>query len=202
MLVLREQVTIERWLLVLISFAGVLLVVRPGFRDLELGHLTALGCAFAAAASTTAMRFISGSEKRTSLFVLPTLYTLIANGVMLLAGFVTPSPGDWLLLALAGFLGGTGYLLLIAAVTKARASRVAPMQYSQIVWALVLGALFFAEFPDAVGLIGLGVVVASGLAGIVADGARARISGRWAAYRARRLTTPDDASRISGPPDA
>jgi drug/metabolite transporter (DMT)-like permease len=201
-LVLREQVGIERWLLVFISFAGVLLVVRPGFRELELGHLTALGCAMTAAISTTAIRFVSGSERRTSLFVIPTLYTLIANGALLFTGFIVPSWNDWLLIVLAGLLGGVGYLLQIAAVTHAPASRVAPMQYSQIVWALLLGAIFFSEFPDTLGLVGLGVVVAAGLANIFFDGARARIAGRWAEYRARRTTTPDDASRISGPPEA
>jgi drug/metabolite transporter (DMT)-like permease len=200
--VLHEKVTLERWVLVLVSFLGVLLVVRPGFRELELGHLTALGCALCAAVATTCTRFISGSERRISLFLLPTLYTLLFNGAMLVTGFTLPSLADWAFLVLAGLLGGLGYILQIAAVTNAPASRVAPMQYSQIVWALILGALFFEEVPDALGLVGLGVIVASGLANIFADGARARISGRWAAYRARRDTTPDDASRITGPPEA
>jgi drug/metabolite transporter (DMT)-like permease len=199
--VLREQVGLDRWVLVLVSFLGVLLVVRPGFRELELGHLTALGCALCAAVATTAMRLISGEERRVSLFVVPSLYILVANGALLVTGFVVPSPADWFWLVVAGALGGAGYLLQIAAVTNAPANRVAPMQYSQIVWALILGALFFQEFPDSLGLVGLGVVVASGLATIFADGARARISGRWAAYRARRKTTPDDASRIAGPPE-
>jgi len=139
--VLREKVTIERWILVLVSFAGVLLVVKPGFRELELGHLTAIGCALASAVATTCTRFISGSERRTSLFLLPTLYTLLFNGAMLLAGFSLPSATDWLFLVLAGLLGGLGYVLQIAAITHAPASRVAPIQYSQIVWALILGAL-------------------------------------------------------------
>jgi drug/metabolite transporter (DMT)-like permease len=192
-LVLREHVTLDRWVLVILSFLGVLLVVRPGFRELQLGHLTALGCALCSAAATTATRFISGSERRTSLFLLPTLYTLLFNGIMLLAGFTLPNATDWLLLILAGLLGGFGYLMQIAAVTIAPANRVAPMQYSQIVWALILGALFFGEFPDSLGLVGLAVVVAAGIATIFSDGARARIAGRWAEYTARRVNpSPDD----------
>jgi drug/metabolite transporter (DMT)-like permease len=200
---LHEKVTLERWALVLISFAGVLLVVRPGFRDLELGHPTALGCAVAAALTTTAMRFISGSEKRTSLFLLPSLATLVVNGVMVAGttGLETPGLAELGLLIVGGILGGAGYLLQIAAVTYAPASRVAPMQYSQVVWALILGVLFFAELPDVLGLVGLAVVVVAGIATVLSDGARARIAGRWAQYRARKLTTPDDASRISGPPE-
>lgn len=202
-LVLQEQVAIERWILVLVSFVGVLLVVQPGFRQLELGHFTALGCALCAATATTILRFISGAERRTTLFLLPTLYTLLFNVALVpFFGFHMPSWGAVALLVGAGVLGGIGYLLQISAITVAPASRIAPMQYSQIVWALILGALFFAEFPDGVALAGLGVVVVAGIATIFADGARARIAGRWTEYRARRLTTPDDASRISGPPEA
>jgi drug/metabolite transporter (DMT)-like permease len=192
--ILRERVSIDRWTLVLVSFAGVLLVVRPGFRELQLGHLTALGCAISAAISVTAMRLISGEERKVTLFALPGLVTLVANIVgILVVGFVWPS---WLLLGgllICGILGGIGYLLQIAAVSLSPASRVAPMQYSQIVWALFYGAIFFAEVPDALSLAGLGIVVAAGLGNIFADGARARLAGRWAEYRARRdVPSPDD----------
>lgn len=202
-LFLNEKVSVGRWVLILISFAGVLVVVRPGFRELQLGHLTAVGCAITAAILTTAMRFISGSERQTSLFLLPSIATLFVNAVMLAGtGFAMPNTNQLLLLVFGGVLGGVGYLLQIAAITHAPASRVAPTQYSQIVWALVLSAVFFSEFPDAMGLAGLAVVVVAGIATITSDGARARIAGRWTQYRARKLTTPDDASRISGPPES
>jgi len=192
--VLGEKVSFDRWALVIVSFLGVLLVVRPGFRELELGHLTALGCAISAAISVTTMRLVSGEERRVSLFALPSLFILVANAIgIAIAGFAIPG---WMLLGallVCGVLGGIGYLLQIAAVSLAPASRIAPMQYSQIVWALILGAIFFAEVPDALGLAGLGVVVASGLANVLSDGARARLAGRWAEYRARRVNpSPDD----------
>lgn len=196
--ILGERVTLDRWALVIISFLGVLLVVRPGFRELELGHLTAFGCAISAAISVTAMRLVSGEERKVSLFALPGLFTLAANVVgLMIFGFVWPS---WMLLGallICGILGGIGYLLQIAALSLAPASRVAPMQYSQVVWALLFGALFFAEVPDALGLAGLGVVVAAGLANVFSDGARARIAGRWAEYRGHRERT--DPTGLKGP---
>lgn len=198
--ILGERVALDRWALVIISFLGVLLVVRPGFRELELGHLTALGCAVSAAISVTAMRLISGEERKVSLFALPGLFTLAANAIgLVIFGFVWPG---WMLLGallICGILGGIGYLLQIAAVSLAPASRVAPMQYSQVVWALLFGALFFAEVPDALGLAGLGVVVAAGLANVFSDGARARIAGRWAEYRARRDNPSPDTFKGPGP---
>lgn len=192
--VLKEQVSLSRWVLVVVSFLGVLLVVRPGFREIELGHLTAFVCALAAAVSLTTIRLISGAERRVTLFALPGLLTLIANVVgMVLIGAVWPS---WALLGgllMAGILGGIGYMLQLKGVALAPASRVAPMQYSQIIWALLFGALFFSEVPDAVSLAGLGIVVSAGLANVFADGARARIAGRFAEYRARKVNpSPDD----------
>ncbi len=192
--VLREAVSLDRWALVILSFIGVVIVVRPGFRELELGHLTAFLCAVSAAISVTAMRMVSGEERRVTLFALPGLFTLIANAVFLvLLGAQWPSWGLLAGLLVCGVLGGVGYLLQIAAVAAAPASHVAPMQYSQIVWALLFGALFFSEAPDAIGIVGLVVVVVAGIGNIFADGARARLAGRWAEYRARRdYPSPDD----------
>lgn len=200
--VLKEEVGLERWFLVLVSFAGVLLVVRPGFRELELGHLTAVLCALAAAVATTTTRLISGRERRVSLFVLPTLYTLAFNGVMaVIVGFEMPNLGEWGIMLVCGLLGGCGYLLQLAAVANSPASRVAPIQYSQIVWALILGALFFAEVPDTLALAGLAVVVVAGVATVFVDGARTRIAGRFAEYRARKRGAAPEPVPIPGPPE-
>jgi drug/metabolite transporter (DMT)-like permease len=190
-IVLREEVSLERWGLMLLSFAAVLLVVRPGFRELELGHLTALGCALCAALATTLTRMISGTERRLSLFLAPGLYTLVFNVVMLtILGYKAPDLSDLLMLLAAGLLGGFGYLFQITALAYAPANRVAPMQYTQMVWALILGAVFFAEVPDALALIGLAILIIAGIANVLADGARARIASRWAEYRARREGNP------------
>ena len=192
--VLKEEVSLSRWVLVVVSFLGVLLVVRPGFRELQLGHLTALICAIAAAISLTLIRLISGAERRVTLFALPGLLTLAVNLIgLFVIGTKVPSLTLFGLLLVAGVLGGIGYMLQLKGVALAPASRVAPMQYSQIIWALLYGALFFSEFPDAISLIGLAIVIGSGVAGIFADGARARIAGRWAEYTARRVNpSPDD----------
>jgi drug/metabolite transporter (DMT)-like permease len=190
-IVLREEVSLERWALMLLSFAAVVLVVRPGFRELELGHLTALGCAICAALATTLTRMISGTERRLSLFLAPGLYTLVFNVVMLaILGYTVPNLIDLVTLLAAGLFGGVGYLFQITALAYAPANRVAPMQYSQMVWALILGAVFFAELPDTAALVGISVLIVAGIANVVADGARARLASRWAAYRARRESNP------------
>jgi drug/metabolite transporter (DMT)-like permease len=197
--VLKEQVGIDRWVLVLVSFAGVLLVVRPGFRELELGHLTALICACSAAFAATITRLVSSEERRISLFMLPTLYILGFNVVMMAFGFAWPTLIELGVLLCCGVLGGIGYLFYIAALANAEASQVAPMQYTQIVWALIMGALFFNEIPDTIALAGLAVIVVAGIAGILIDGNRTRIAGRFAAYRMRKSGANPEPPPLPGP---
>lgn len=108
--VLREHVPVSRWVLVGVSFVGVLLVVRPGFRELQLGHLAALGFALTAAGALVITRMVAAEERRMSLFALPLLYTAGFNGLMLLGGFVMPDPITLLVLVACGLTGGAGYL--------------------------------------------------------------------------------------------
>jgi len=198
-LVLRERVDLMRWAMLALGFAGVMLVVRPGFRELELGHLAALCCAFFGATTTTVLRVIAPTEKRVSLIALPALYLIVVNAILMMPTFVMPSLEQFALLAASGSLVGLGHILLIAATRNAPASQVAPIQYVQIVWAIGLGAFFFYEYPDLWIYIGLAVVVLSGLVNVFIDGARARIAGRFAEYRASRPGPPSNITEVQGP---
>ena len=162
-LCLREAVGWRRWLALLVGLAGVLLVVRPGFKELHPGHLAAAAAGFCAAGTVLTLRVLAGSERRVTLIGIVTLGGLLLNGTLMLFDFRVPEWRDLATLALAGVLGGMGHLGLMAAMRLAPANRVAPAQYSQIVWAVGLGALFFAERPDAVALSGIALVAACGL---------------------------------------
>jgi uncharacterized membrane protein len=140
--VLKETVSLPRWLILAASFIGVLIVVRPGFRDLSLGHLAALGSAFFGAITTTVLRRVAKEETRVSLIGMATLYIVVVNGtLMLVTGAVrVPTWTELAWLMLIGALGGTGNMLFIAATRAVQASRIAPLQYSQIFWAILFGA--------------------------------------------------------------
>ncbi|MBU1335595.1 MAG: DMT family transporter [Alphaproteobacteria bacterium] len=198
-LFLKEKVDAIRWAMLALGFLGVMLVVRPGFRELELGHLTALLCAVFGASTTTILRVIAPTEKRVSLIVLPALYVIVINAVLMAPSFIMPTAQQFGLLAASGSMVGMGHILLIAATRNAPASQVAPIQYVQIVWAIGLGAFFYFEYPDFVAYIGLAVVVLSGLVNVFIDGARTRIAGRFAEYRARRPSSPTDITEVQGP---
>ncbi|GLQ57361.1 DMT family transporter [Devosia nitrariae] len=198
-ILLKERVGVTRWLLLLVGFAGVLLVVRPGFRELGLGHLAAVLCPVFGAITTTVLRVIAGKEKRVTLILLPAIYVLVVNAILMIPAFVVPTLGQFLLLAVSGSFIGMGHILLIAATRNAPASQVAPVQYVQIVWAIGIGAAFFSEVPDVLAFLGLTLVVVSGLVNIFLDGARARIASRFAEYRARKGSTNPPVSEVRGP---
>lgn len=198
-LILRERVDAIRWSMLALGFLGVMLVVRPGFRELEPGHLAALGCALFGAISTTVLRVVAPSEKRVSLIALPAIYLIVVNAALMLPTVVMPTWQQFGLLAVSGSLVGMGHILLIAATRNAPASQVAPIQYVQIVWAIGLGAFFFFEYPDLLAYIGLAVVVVSGLVNVLVDGARTRIAGRFAEYRAHRPGPPSNITEVQGP---
>jgi drug/metabolite transporter (DMT)-like permease len=176
---LKETVGWQRWFFLAMSFVGVLLVVRPGFRDLQLGHLAAVAAALTGAISTTVLRRVAPYEKRVSLIAVPLGYILIVNFAFMLPDLRFPPLEQMALMLLIGLLGGTGNVIFINATRLAKASEIAPMQYSQIAFALTFGALFFSEYPDQIAYLGLAVVVVFGVLNVISDETRIRIFSRW-----------------------
>jgi drug/metabolite transporter (DMT)-like permease len=168
-LVLKEHVGLHRWLLLVISFLGVVLVIRPGVRELQLGHLAIFCSVFFGGITTIILRHVAPKERRVSLVGLQVLYSGLFNGLMMIPTFVVPSPEQLAVFLGIGLLGGTGGLLLIAAARRSPANLVAPVQYSQLIWAIVFGALFFSEYPDYVAVIGLIIVLTAGLANVLTE---------------------------------
>lgn len=185
-LVLGEAIPRRRWPVLLFSFIGVLIVVRPGFRDLQLGHLAALACAFFTAANTILLRTLAPREHRLGIFSMVTLYALGINGLgMLLFGFTMPKPEQFVILLTIGTLGGLGHLTFINATKLAPANHVAPAQYSQMLWAIVLGAVFYGEYVDLPAVFGTTIIAVAGLLNIVSFDRRGESLRRlWPARRA------------------
>ncbi|TIS58410.1 MAG: DMT family transporter, partial [Mesorhizobium sp.] len=137
-LILKEKVGPWRWLAVVAGFAGVMLVVRPGFRELHLGHLAAFAIAFLAATSVILMRSLAQQEKRTTMLGVLVGYGLLFNGLGVAAtSFTLPDGNQLIWLVMAGAFTAGGQLLQLLAAKYAPANRIAPTHYSQIVWAVV-----------------------------------------------------------------
>jgi drug/metabolite transporter (DMT)-like permease len=146
-----------------VGLLGVLVVLRPGSTELTLGHGAALLAAVGGSVATIIVRKI-GAEERSVVLL---LYPMLANFTVMACAlpFVyKPMPIEHIgLNAVMALLGWSGGVIIIAAYRSGEAVIVAPMQYSQIIWATAYGVLFFHEFPDTGTIIGAAIIIASGL---------------------------------------
>jgi S-adenosylmethionine uptake transporter len=161
--ILGETVGWRRSLAVVVGLVGVLVVLRPGATDLTAGHVAALCAAVCSAVGAVIMRKI-GQDERSAVML---LYPMMANFLVMacLMPFVyrpmaAIDLGGLGLMAVLGFGGG---LCIIAAYRIGRAVVVAPMQYSQILWAVIYGYVFFGEVPDRATAAGAVIIILSGI---------------------------------------
>lgn len=168
-LLLREFVAAHRWVLLFISFLGVVLVIRPGMRELEMGHYVMMIAAMLGAVTTTVLRHVAPKERKVSLVGLQVLYSAVFNAILMVPTFVIPSLEQLAILLGIGLLGGIGGLLLIQASKVTPANLIAPVQYSQLIWAILFGAMFFGEYPDWIAIVGMLIVVGAGLMNVLSE---------------------------------
>ncbi|HTV66998.1 MAG TPA: DMT family transporter [Rhizobiaceae bacterium] len=182
---LGEDVGRWRWAAVVAGFVGVLLVVKPGFRELQLGHLAALTVALLAAGTMILLRTLALQEKRTTVLATLIAYGVVVNGALMLAfGESTPALEPLGAMVVIGVFIAAGHSIMFSAARRAPAAHIAPTHYSQILWAVIIGAGFFAEYPDWISFVGLAVIAASGLLTLVREKIRLG-TVRWNPLRNR-----------------
>ncbi|WGV14794.1 DMT family transporter [Fuscovulum ytuae] len=167
---LGERVGIHRGAAVVVGLIGVLVVLRPGQADLELGHLAALAAAVSASLGSVIVRKIGKEERSAVLMLYPMLGNVLAMGAALPFVYEPMQITDLGLMgiiALFSFLAG---LLVIKAYRTAPAVIVAPMQYSQILWAALYGTLLFDESINRFTAIGSAIIIASGIYIVLREG--------------------------------
>ena len=161
--VLRERVGAHRWAAVIVGLLGVLIVLRPGQSALTAGHLAALVGAMSSALAAVLVRKLGASERPVTLLLWPMLGNFMVTGTMLGIDYVPMGRVDLMLAGAISVLGLIGAYLVIRSYHMAEAAVVAPMQYSQMIWAIIFGALLFDELPDLPTLLGAAVIIASGI---------------------------------------
>ena len=165
-LVLKERVGPRRWLGVAIGFAGVLVALRPPFLTgfvPDWGYLLPLGTAFGFAWYQILTRRLAAlDDARVTIFHTGLAGSLVAS-LLMPAIFVPPTAAQWALLAAIGAVGAIGHGFLVLAYARAPASLLAPLSYSQLVWATLAGVLVFGERPDGWTLLGALVIAGGGI---------------------------------------
>ena len=181
---LGERVGRHRGGAVIAGLIGVLIVLRPGATELTIGHAAALLGAFSAGLSSIAVRKIGKDERQAVLLLFPMLGTVVVMGVLLPLNYAPMTLSDLGLLALMSVLGFAALNCLIMAYKTGEAAVVAPMQYSQILWASLYGYLLFNETLDVATIVGVMVIIASGIY-IIWRESRANISRNTPVLKAR-----------------
>lgn len=162
-LILSEKVGPRRWMGVAFGLAGALIIIRPGLDVFQPAALLPLGAALTMAAFQITTRMIGTADRMGTTMLYSALVGLVGASVMLPWFWETPSLADALLMATFGWLGYFGHLVLVYALAQAPASTLAPYNYADFLWALLIGFLIFSELPDALTLIGAGVILGSGI---------------------------------------
>jgi len=165
-LLLREEVGWRRWLGVAIGFVGVLVAIRPPFltgEPLHWAYLLPLGTAVMFAFYQILTRRLATLDDPRVTILHTGLAAAAAATLMQPFVFVAPSLPQWGALALLGLLGAVSHGLLVLAHSRAPASLLAPLSYTQLIWATLAGVLVFGDWPDEITLLGALIIAAGGV---------------------------------------
>ncbi len=160
---LGEHAGLARVLAVAAGFAGVLLIVRPGFRELDGALLLPIAGAALWALYQVLTRLCSREDSPDTSLVWAALVALLATSVVGPLEWRWPTAAAWALMAVISLMGAAAHYALIKALDFAEAGAVQPYAYSLLVWATVLGFLVFGQMPDGWTIAGAALVVLGGI---------------------------------------
>ena len=160
---LAERVSPSRWLAILAGFAGMLIVIRPGAAGFEWVLLIPVGAALANSLRDIVTRRLSRTETSISMLLWSTLIVMAAGLTTAPFGWqpVTGAAVAWFVAA--GVFNATAHFLLIEALRLGEAAVIAPVRYTSLIWAALIGFLVWRELPDAWVWTGSAVIIASGV---------------------------------------
>ncbi|MBS0546988.1 MAG: DMT family transporter [Proteobacteria bacterium] len=161
---LGERITLVRLASVVIGFAGVLIVIRPGSSVFQWASLMILASAVSYAVYQIVVRRVAAVDSPAT----TAFYS--ALGCTVVTSFFVPfawkTPDNWQDIAMMlslGFFGGFGHYCVARAFSYAPANLIAPLNYTQMIGSVIVGYLMFAEIPDFYTWVGSAVIIAAGL---------------------------------------
>jgi S-adenosylmethionine uptake transporter len=161
--ILAERIDLLRGVAVVCGLAGVVVALDPEMAALGWGHAAALAGAVMGAGNYAIIRISGGQERSVVLILYPLMLQLLVAAPVLPFVYRPMSFVDLALTAVMATVAFAGYLAVIAAYRRAPGIVVAPMQYSQIIWAAIIGALVFDERMSTQTVIGTVVIIGAGI---------------------------------------
>lgn len=162
---LGERVGLPRWVAALVGFGGMVLIARPGSALAPAGIVYTMIAAVCYAFYQIQTRKMTATEKPLTMV----FYTALAGTAAMSLALPwiwtgpLPDPLQALMICSLALYGGTGHFLLTHAFRHAPASMLAPFLYAQLIWASLLGWLFYDQWPDALSIAGMITIVAGGI---------------------------------------
>ena len=160
---LGEKVGFRRWSAVVIGFIGSLVVIRPGFVEINLASLAALGTGVMYGFYLIITRKLSTSDNPLLTLLLTGVVGAVIITCVMPFVWVQPTINQWSMMAAIGIFACIGHLFLILSLKYADASKLAPFSYFEIITNIIIGYYFFSDFPDNWTFLGLFIIVLSGI---------------------------------------
>ena len=160
---LGERVGVRRWTAVIIGFIGSLVVIRPGFVEINLASLSALCTGIMYGFYLIITRKLSTSDNSLLTLLLTGTVGLIVISLTMPFIWMNPSPLQWSLMAGIGLFACIGHLFLILSLKYADVSKLAPFSYFEIITNIIIGYYFFNDFPDNWIFLGLFIIILSSI---------------------------------------
>lgn len=160
---LKEVVGIRRWSSVIVGFIGVLIIVRPEPGNINAYALLAIASAFFVSNINILMRKLSQIENPSTIMAYQSIIVILAMSGPAIYLWVTPTWDEAFFIVVIGCLMSLMQWVFIQAFKVGEAAAIAPMEYSRLVYAAVIGIVFFAEIPTLWTLTGAGIIMASTL---------------------------------------
>ena len=160
---LGEKVGFKRWSAVIIGFIGSMVVIRPGFVEINLASLAALGTGVMYGFYLIITRKLSTSDNPLLTLLLTGVVGAIIISFVMPFVWIKPTFNQWSMMAAIGIFACIGHLFIILSLKYADASKLAPFSYFEIVTNIIIGYYFFSDFPDKWTFIGLFIIILSGI---------------------------------------
>ena len=160
---LGENVGWHRWAAVLLGFVGVLIIVRPGFGEVNEYIGIAILATILWGVYQAMSRLVARYDGHNTTFIYTATIALVASCAVGPFFWQPFDWEDWGWLLLSAVFGGAAHYFLIRATAAAEASLLQPFSYTLVLWATLLGFLVFGEYPDRWTIVGGVVIVAAGL---------------------------------------
>jgi drug/metabolite transporter (DMT)-like permease len=161
---LRERVGPRRWVAIGVGLLGVLVVLRPtGEGVMSLAGLAVLVAAFGYSVSAITVRIIARTDSTQALMVWVLFFMALGAGVLAAPQWMPIRAADAWVIAGVGVAGALGQYAITEAFRRGEASLIAPLEYTALVWGVLLDATLWGVLPDSVTWLGAAIIVASGL---------------------------------------